>query len=507
MDKSDCLSYQTGGLQEVALSSTVKKISPVVQELTITIPADEISKSAEKMFANVRKSGRVKGFRRGKMPMAIAKKMFGPSVYAELTTDLTYRFFMKALQEHEIAPLGEPKFSNIDSMMKEGEDYAFNATVETAPRLEDIITDGIVLERKKVEADPAVVVDELKRLQNGLATTKELETPRAVEKGDQVSLELRRKEESGEWAENALPQELPLEEGQCPTELLEHLPGMKLDEEKEIVFGADRDNPMTFLVKLVALKERVLPEIDDDFARDLGEFETLDELKTDIERKHLASMEAREKDVLKQKMLDALREKNAMELPPGILAKQTEAMRGQYENIINQVADAKKEAKGEDSEKTDEGEAALDDSAVKAASEIVHTHFLIEEIARIGELKVTPEDVEAKYQEMADATGLPLARLKAEYSDRKYAAELESRILEDKVFDFILPKVTIEEVESDADQNSDKKPAAAKKKTKKKAVSKKAAADKTETKKTTAKKKTTTKKAATKKKPATKTDE
>ncbi|MBN2716463.1 MAG: trigger factor [Deltaproteobacteria bacterium] len=481
------------------MSSTIKKISPVVQELAITVPADEIKKSAEVMFANVRKSGRIKGFRKGRMPMAIAKKMFAASVYAELTSDLTYRFFMKALQEHEIAPLGEPSFTNIDSIMKEGEDYAFNVTVETAPRLDEIVTDGIVLQKKKIVAEPTVIEDELKRLQNSLATTKELETKRAIKLGDQVKLELRRREESGEWSENALPQDLALEEAQCPRELLEQLPGMNLDDEKEIVFGADRDNPMTFLVKVVDHQERVLPEIDDDFARDLGEFETIDELKADIEKKYLASLENREKDALKQKLLEALREKNAMTLPPGILAKQTAAMRGQYENIVKQVADAKKEAKGEDTEKTDEGESALDSSAQNAAAEIVHTHFLIEEIARIGEIKVTVEDIEAKYQEMADATGLPLARLKAEYADRRYASELESRILEDKVFDFILPKVTIEEIDSDSADTTETKAAA--KKTTKKPATKKAAAEKSETdKKTTPK--ATAKKTVTKKTPA-----
>lgn len=467
------------------MSSTVKAISSVVQELEITIPADEIKKTSEQMFSNVRKRAKVKGFRQGKMPLAIAKKMFAPSVYAELTSDLTYRFFMQAIQEHQLAPVGEPRFTNIDSLVKEGEDYRFGVTVETAPRLADINTDGIVVQKKKIVADPKVVEDELKRLQNSLATTKDLEEKRAIQLGDQVKLELRRKEESGEWSQNALPQDLALEENQCPGELLAGLPGMNVDEEKEITFGADRDNPMTFLVKVVDIQERILPEIDDEFAKDLGEFETLDALKADIEKKYMASMENREKESMKQKIIDALRKKNPMDLPPTILQKQTDAMRGQYENIIKQVADAKKEAQGADSEKTEEGEAAIDDSAGKAAAEIVHTHFLIEEISRIGELRVTPEDIEAKYREMADATGLPLARLKAEYADRKYASELESRILEDKVFDFILPKVTIEEIESSENDASDNEEATAKTATKKAAT-----------------KKTTTKKTATDKTPA-----
>ncbi|MBN2526015.1 MAG: trigger factor [Deltaproteobacteria bacterium] len=469
------------------MSSTVKKISPVVQELSITIPSDEIKKSAEQMFDNMRKRAKVKGFRQGKMPLAIARKMFAPSVYAELTSDLTYRFFLEALNEHELSPVGEPRFTDIAGLIKEGEDYSFTATVETAPRLETINTDGIVLQKKKIVADPNVVSDELMRMQSSLATTKDLDAPRAVQLGDQVNMELRRRQEDGEWAENALPQEMVLEEMQSPKELLTNLPGMNVGDEKEIVFGEDRDNPMTFLVKVMDVKQRILPELDDDFAKDLGEFETLDELKADIEKKYIANAEKREKDVLKQKLLEALREKNVMELPPTILQKQTEAMRGQYDQIIQQVADAKKEAKGEDSEKTDEGEAEIDNSSKKAATEIVHTHFLIEEIARIGELKVTPEDVEAKYQEMADATGLPLARLKAEYANRKYASELETHILEDKVFDFIAPKVTIEEVDAITDENaaaaddeaeSAEKKIAAKKKATKKATTKKISTNK-----------------------------
>ncbi|MBN2341586.1 MAG: trigger factor [Deltaproteobacteria bacterium] len=487
------------------MSSRVNKISPVVQELNITIPADEISKTAETMFAQVRKRAKVKGFRQGKMPMAIAKKMFSQSVYAELTSDLTYRFFLEAIREHELSPVGEPKFSNIESLAKAGENYEFTVTVETAPRLESIHTDGIVLKKNKVTADPEVVETELKRLQSSLATTKELEKARPVALGDSVKLELRRKEESGEWSENALPQELVLEAEQCPKELLDLVPGMNVGDEKEVTFGAERENPMTFLTKVIEHKERILPALDDDFAKDLGDFDTLDALKADIEKRYVDSLENKEKDALKQKLFDALRENNAMELPPTILARQTDAMRSQYENIVNQVSAAKKEAKGEDTEKTDAGEAAMDDSAQKAAHEIVHTHFLIEEIARIGELKVEESDIEAKFKEMSEATGLPLARLKAEYSDRKYAAELESRILEDKVFDFIAPKVTIEEVEpgTEAKSSSAKKPAAKKAATKK-AAETNTAAKLTTTPKTTGSSTESKKKTSTKKKPATK---
>lgn len=483
------------------MSSTVKKISSVVQELDITIPASEIKKTADNMFINVRKRAKIKGFRQGKMPMAIAKKMFAQSVYSELTSEVTYRFFLEAMREHELSPVGEPKFSKIDALAKEGEDYTFSVTVETAPKLEKINTDGIVLQKNKVVADPEVLEKELLRLQSSLATTKELDQKRAARLGDAVKLELRRKEDSGEWSENGLPQDLVLEEEQCPKELLDEIPGMKIDDEKEIVFGEDRDNPMTFLTKVVELKERILPTLDDDFAKDLGDFDTLEELKADIEKRYIESLETKEKDALKQKLIDALREKNVMELPPSILEKQTEAMRSQYDHIVKQVADAKKEAKGEDSDKTDEGEAAMDDSAKKAAVDIVHTHFLIDEIARIGELKVSQEDIDAKFEEMSNATGMPLARLKAEYSERKYAAELESRILEDKVFDFIAPKVTIEEVDA-----GEKKKTAAKKTTTKKAATEKKTTKKATTsttdkkKKPAAKKKTATKKAATAKK-------
>jgi trigger factor len=442
------------------LSSTVKKISSVLTGLDITITADEIGKAADKRLQQLSKTARVSGFRRGRLPKSVAKKMFGKSVYMELMPDLTYKAFLAALSEHDLSPVGEPEFSNLDAEMKEGEDYKFTAKVETAPRLEKIITEGIELKRDKIVVEPDMVDKELKRLQSSLATSSDIEKPRKIKKGDAVKLEMRKKEDNGEWSANAMPeQEIIIEEATCPKELLAALPGKNIGDEIEVEFG-DGDDKTPFLCKVTAHMERILPKIDDDFARDLGTFETLAELKADIEKKYVEHIKNNQKSGLKQQLFDALREKNPMELPPAILAKQTDAMREQYDGIAKQIDDKISKNTGKDGKNTDKAASGMDDSAKKAASEIVHTHFLIQDIARQEKLEVTAEDLEAHYAEMAAATGLPVARIKAEYAKSEYGAEIEGRIIEDKVFDFISQKVKIVEVEPSenkkADESSDK---------------------------------------------------
>jgi len=419
-------------------------VSPVVAELDVTIPAAEIAEAAARMFAQISKEARVRGFRRGKVPLGVVKRMFHKSVYAELTGDLTYRAFLSALKEHDLSPIGEPEFTKMEGILTEGADYGFSARVEIAPQLETVVTDGIELKRSKLSVKPEVVDSEIHRLQVSMATTKDLEKPRPVKKGDMVVVEMTRRLPDGTFSDTPMPdQEFALDEDNCPPVLLDQLPGKNVGDTLEVTFGADEKHPSTFRCVLKGVKERILPAADDELARDLGDFDTMADLRADIEKRYLASLEHRQREGLRRELFDALRQKNPMALPPAIVAKQAESMRGHYDSIMKQIGAPDKEpAEG------DSGDGNADELSRQAAVEIVHTHFLVEEVARHGELKVTDADLDAHFEKMAQTTGLPLERIRAEYSKPQYVRELEGRLLEDKVFDFVVAKVKIVDVDA-----------------------------------------------------------
>ena len=426
------------------MPSTMKNINPVLVELSIEVTPDEIQNSLNKAYSQLSKEARVRGFRKGKVPRAVLKRMFGKAVLSDLKGDLVSKGFFDAIKEHDLNPIGEPDFEVEDEVL-EGEPYRFSVKVETSPRLEEVVYEGIELERHKVEVPGDRVNEELARLQSAMATAANLDDPRAARLGDLVGVGMKRWVD-GEWKGPATkPQEVVLEDGAAPDEFLKEIPGMNVGDEKEIVLGevAEGQEPNKFLCTIDSIKERQLPELDDEFAKDLGDFDNLEQLKADIEKRIGDGLAKTEEDRLRHAMFDALREKNPMELPERILAQQAQMMRMQFAGMMG--------AQGEDEGK-EEALKKLDESTEKAARDIVHQHFLIEEIARHGEIEVNDEDLEAEIAEMSERSGLPVPKVKAELAKNNRLGEIKTTILERKVFDFVLPKVKITETDAPADK-------------------------------------------------------
>ena len=427
------------------MPSTMKNISPVLVELNIEVTPDEIQSSMNKAYSQLSREAKVRGFRKGKVPRAVLKRMFGEAVLSDLKGDLVSKAFFDAIKEHELNPIGEPDF-DVSGDVSEGAPYNFKVKVETSPRLEQINYEGIELEKTPVVVDASTVDRELERLRSAMATAADLDEARPAALGDLVKLQMR-KWVDGEWKEPATkPQELVLEEGSVPNEILDSLPGMNVDDEKEIVFGesAEGEEPNKFLCKIVSLQERRLPELDDEFAKDLGDFDTLAQLREDIEKRVGESLEKTENDRLRHAMFDALREKNPMDLPERLLTQQVQMMKMQFAGMMGASGDG-----------DDEAMKKLDESTEKAARDIVHQHFLIEEIARHGDLEVSDEDLEADILQMSAHSGLPVPKLKAELAKSNRLGEMKTNIIERKVFDFVLPKVKIVDADPDAKKADD----------------------------------------------------
>ncbi len=416
------------------MPSTVKNISPVLVELDIEVTTEEIQNSLNKAYTQLSREAKVKGFRKGKVPRAVLKRMFGKAVLSDLKGDVISQAFFDALKEHELNPIGEPDV-DAEGEISEGEPFKFKIKVETSPRVDEIIYEGIELDRYKVKVEESQIDEELDRLRSAMATAIDLDTPRPAAIGDMIKLDMR-KWADGDWKDAAMPsQNLVLEEGAVPPEIMENITGLNIDDEKEIEFGtpAEGEEPNKFLCKVLAVQERKLPELDDEFAKDLGDFDTLTQLREDIEKRISDSLEHSERDRLKHGLFEALREKNPMEMPERLLQQQAQMMKMQFAGMMGGAPD------GADSEAM----AKLDESTEKAARDIVHQHFLIEEIARHNDLSITDDDLEAELNDMAAKSGLPVPKLKAELAKSNKLGEIKTTIIERKVFDFVLPQVKI----------------------------------------------------------------
>jgi trigger factor len=427
--------------RRTAVPSTVNELSPTLKEIAIEVSGEDVARAVERAYAKLGREARVRGFRRGKAPRGVLRRMYGKALLNEVRGEIVSAAFVDALKEHDIDPVSEPEI-DADELI-EGQGYSFKFTIETTPRLEEVNLEGIEVERYKVEVASELVDVELKRLRDGMATTTDLEEPRPARAGDMVRINGKRWEE-GEWTSARMPpeQELVLERGSLPDELFEALEGASVDEEKvvEIPHTGPEGKPGRLLIKLLGIKERQLPELDDELAKDVGDFETLADLEADVEQRLKEMLEKNENDRIKQSLFSELRDKNPLELPASLVERQTQAMKEQFRSML---------AQAEKTEDADEEAARkkLEDGAGEAARNVIHQHLLMKEIARLWEVQVADDELDEELKTMAQQSGLPLPMLRAEYAKGGRLDELKSNIVERKVFDLALTKVKIVEVD------------------------------------------------------------
>ncbi|MCK9522697.1 MAG: trigger factor [Proteobacteria bacterium] len=422
------------------MSFTITHISPVQVKIDVQVPSDEVAASVKRVLQTVGRQARIAGFRKGKAPLHVIKRLYGDRINEDVIDDIVPRQLGVALQEGELYPLSQPQFDL--GTLDESQDFSFSATFEVAPRLEALVTEGVTAEKFRLKVNEALIDAELGRMQSDLAAIRDLETPRAVAEGDVVRCELRQVVDDTTEGEPIPQQDFTLLPDRTPQGMIDALVGKDVGD--KATFSLGEGGEATFACEILEHKERVLPQLDDEFAKDVGDYETLADLRADIEKRHLTQMEERESERLRTAVFDALCEQNPMELPPTLLQKQVDADKKRFASMMSQML---RDAGAEDDEAAgmQRDDAAFNERIETDAARLVHRHFLIEDIAQREKLEVTDADVDAWFAQTAESTGLPLPRIRAEYGKGERILDLKGMLLERKVFDFVLPLITIEE--------------------------------------------------------------
>jgi trigger factor len=426
--------------------STVENLSPVLLELNVTVPAAEVDRAVDRAIARLARETKLPGFRRGKVPRSVIQRMFGKALLADLRGELVTQGYLEALAEHGLEPVAEPEIDGERlAEVARGQDFQFTVAIATAPRLEQVSYDGIELQRYRIEIPADRIDAEIEKLRRGLAVVAELPEPRPARVGDLVRTELERWSD-GQWQRSGTPiDELVLEPGEIREEFVAALSGAVPGDEREIELPGpgEQGAGLRFRAKVVGVQERRLPDLDDDFAKDVGDFETLSALRAGVESRLREAAEEQERKRLRHALFEALRGVNPLELPDALVRRQTQAMQHRFQDLFKLDVEGTEIGDGEQAVRE-----ALAAGAEKTAREVVHQHFLTRELARLGQLELTEAEVEEELGRIASRSGMSLPRLRAEISKDGRRAELMSRLLEDKVFAFALDRVKV--VETDA---------------------------------------------------------
>ena len=486
------------------MQSEIREITPVLIEVKVEVPWDRIQKDLDDTYKEIARTARVRGFRPGKVPRNVVKQMYGRQVKAQVTGTLVEQGLMQAVQEHALHVVAQPEMEGAPEL-EQGKPLNFTAKVEVRPKVDKVDIDAIEVWRRPTEVPNEEVDAEVERLRNEHADIRTPDPIRAAQEGDlltidyTVTIDGEAKEELG-----AEGRQVEIADENLLPALKEGLVGLKPGDEKSIDMDFEDDHPnpdlqgktAVFQVKAQELHEKLLPEVDDEFAKDCGEYETLLELRLKIREGLENTLEQRIDAEVKEQLIDRLIDSNEIPVPPSMVQQQQQMMMYEMAQLMQMA--------GQSASPNADFFEGIEARALRR----VQAGILLGSLAGHENIEVTEQDLDAKFQEMADQSGKHVAKVRAEFPQQQRES-LESQLLEDKVMALLLDKATVRDGEPPEapapkdDADAEEKPAT-KKASSKKASTKKGGAKKAATKKAAAKKAAPkSKKGATKAKKAT----
>jgi trigger factor len=359
------------------VKSAVETLNPTRVKLTVEVPFDELKPSLDAAYKTIGSQVQIPGFRRGKVPARIIDQRVGRgAVIEEAVNDALPRFYGQAVEESKIRPLGQPEV-DVTGVPDPAAGGELTFTVEVDVRPEITLPDyaGLAVSVDDATVDDSDVEDEITGLRQRFGTLVGVE--RAAVEGDFVSIDLAA-EIDGEQIDAVTGVSYEIGSKNMLEGLDEALVGMSAGDTKQFdapLAGGDREGQTASVTVTVAsVKERELPELDDDFAQLASEFDTLDELTADLRSKAERSKRLQQGVQARDKVLDALLEATEIPVPAALVE-----------------AEVHSHLEGEGRLEDDEHRAEVGENAAKA----LQTQFLLDAIVEKEQVSVTqPELIE-----------------------------------------------------------------------------------------------------------------
>lgn len=410
------------------MQADVEKLSPTEVEVRVQVPWERVAKGLDESFKALGKRAKVKGFRPGKVPPKVLRKMFGRQVRGEVTADLVQRCLIEAVTTHSLPVVSEPEMEA--PTLTDGEPLSFVAKMQVRPAITPADLSTVEVERVDAEVPDSAVDAAVERLRGEHAELKSVDDERAAQPGDVVTVDYKVAldgEAREDMAAEGRTVELGNESLTGPFE--EGLVGAKVGETKTIDLPFEEDDSRTelagktatFEVSVKSIQERILPEPDDEFARDVGDFASLLELRLDLRKKLEEEAKRRAEDSERERLVDALVAAHDVPVPPAMIEDEKREMLTSLARIVQGAQLG--------SEFLSQMTQDLDGRAAKK----VQVGLVLGAIAQEAKLEVSDEELEARLQAIAEETGKHVAKVRAEHNGQR-REHLKGQLLEEKLF-------------------------------------------------------------------------
>ncbi len=438
-----------------------------IKSLKVEVPRDEVNSELDGVYSEFMNQATIPGFRKGKAPKKIVQMKYGKYLNDEAVGKAVDKAFKDAISELDLTPVTDPNIKEIDKDDKE-KPIVFEVEFEFHPKVQLGDYNSIQIQPPSQEVSEKDVVETLNRLRENNAMYETVED-RPARKGDHVTLSSTATVE-GEPFPEATHEEVPIElgSGGYIAGFEDQIEGMKTGEEKSVSLTLPDDFPQEnyrgkeaqFEIKIKHIQEKKIPELDDEFAKDMGPFESLDDLKNRIREDLEKNQEQRVYEGTRNQIREELLKLHPIDVPPSMVKARYNYINAMQDMEYRQRYNVTLEAMAQQ----DEGLLARnEEEAVKE----VRTSLILDAIAKEEEIEIMDQDYLNYIENMARQSGaeprMVLQRIESQGMETMYRRmALEEKVM-DKLVDRLVPAESVKNqteekaIEQDAQQEQSEK--------------------------------------------------
>jgi trigger factor len=432
----------------------VDDVSNITKRLKIVLPKEEVEKEIEDGFRKVKGEAKIKGFRRGKVPRHILERNYGQQVRAEVAEKLVQATYFDAVEKEKLDVVAHPEIKS--PVFEEDGSFSYEAEVDTRPQFDLADYKNVEIEKEEIAVGDEEIDAELERLRKEMAPLRSVED-RAVQENDIAIVDFQGFHE-GQPVKEVQGENVNVDvgSGRHGEEFEKKLVGMKNGEESsvEVDFTVNAPNPVLagkkveFRIKVNDVKERVLSELDDEFAKDVGgEFDSLDALKKYIRENKMTEKEQALEGDLSDRIMQKLVEANEFDVPPRLVQYEINEYLKQTEETLRRG--------GMTLESAGINRAEAEENYRETAEKRVKGDFILKKISEVEEIKVEEEDINNGFDRIAKQYNMTVPEVKGYFKSRDDMLPFINELLNEKILNFLRDEAQYVAISPEKEQPSE----------------------------------------------------
>lgn len=427
------------------IRSELKDVSSVEKLLSIVVPGDAVAKELDKAYRKLGQKVRIKGFRPGKIPRYVLEQYYKVETETDVMERLVGDSYREAIGAHALQPVAQPAIEATPAIIA-GMDFAYSARVEVKPAIELQRYEGLALTRKKYTVEDSDVSRELESLRERMVKVVPVEDRDTIQQGDLVECNYSGTVD-GEHVRglSGVSYVVEVGAGSFYPEAEQALVGRKLGERFDVTvtlpedfrLEAQRGKQALLSIKPEEIKSRILPNLDDEFARDVSdEFETLDALRASLKDGLVKQASSRSENEVRDALVDRLIEENPFEVPAALIDRQAEQLAvDALSRLPRQAAERVWQSQG----------ARMKEDARPRALRQVRAGLLLEALSLRLEIAVDDDAIDAHVEKLAEASRQPVKTVKNLYKSGQRREQLRQQLAMERALDWVLEKAEVTE--------------------------------------------------------------